>query len=1012
MRESARDPSQPYVPPGTEVPSEDASTVLDVEGTYRLLFEHMDCMVCTLDLSGRFVSVNHTGELLTEYAAEELHGMLAIELIAPELQGAAIGQFQQRLKTETDFPPQESVLVTRDGDHVPIEISSTLVSDEGRLVGVLGFVRDVSERRSEREHALAALARSTAQLAEAQKIAHVGSWEWDIASDVVTWSDELRRIFLVDLQRDLAYGDYLGSVHPDDREAVDEVVKRASATGESFEFEHRIVLPGGGERWIHSRGEVAMGADGPVSMRGTAQDITERKESEEKLREAERRYRTLIEQLPLATYIRPRNMALPNIYASPQVEAMLGYTAEEWESNPALLEAIIHPEDRERVLASATHVRPTGEARRDEYRYIARDGRVVWVEDETYIVEDEDAEPCVQGYLLDITERKEAEEERDRLREELHHAQKLEALGRLAGGVAHDFNNMLTAIKGYSELLLAGLEPESGLRGDVEQIHRTAEQASTLPRQLLAFSRKQVLEPTLLDLDRVVAEASDLVRPLVGETIELVTSGAGRSASVLADPGQIEQVLLNLALNARDAMPNRGTITIATRIEDVTEERAAEADVAPRSYAVISVADTGHGMDAETRAQAFEPFFTTKAPEQGSGLGLSTVYGIVRQSGGFVSVESDPGKGSTFEVYLPCTQSAASDKRRRAPTVPSARNGRPGMVLLVEDQEIVRDVAVKALERFGYSVATATCGDEALAVLHQASAEIDAVVTDLVMPGMDGRELADRIVALSPGMPVVLMSGYADEPPGDGTGSCVAFLHKPFSLSDLLETVRDAIGDANEVGNGAPANGAITCVVGDDHPAVLDAVPRFLELHGFEIVARASRGDEALAEIESRKPTIALLDIGMRPLSGIEVARHAAITVPEVRSVIYTAHHSRDLLAQALDAGAQGFVLKEAPLSDLERALRIVARGDTYVDPDLSTANASSGATREHARLTRREQQVLTLLADGMTNERAGAALGISSETVQSHVRNAMGKLEADTRTEAVALAIRQSLIE
>jgi PAS domain S-box-containing protein len=749
--------------------------------------------------------------------------------------------------------------------------------------------------------------------------------------------------------------------------------------------------------------------------RGTAQDVTEDKIAEARLADAEQRYRTLVEQLPLGTYIRPLDMALPNIYASPQVEPMLGYPAEDWMNDPDMLAAIVHPDDRERVLSEAKRVRGTGEPLRDEYRYLKPDGSVVWVQDETYVVCDEAGEPhCVQGYLLDITERKQAEEERDRLREELHHAQKLEAVGRLAGGVAHDFNNMLTAIRGYAELLVNGLDPESPQHAEAEQIRRAATQASVLPKQLLAFSRKQVLEPKLIDLNHAVSEAMGLIRLLLGDSVELQTDLTARAAAVVADPAQFEQVLLNLATNARDSMPAGGKLTIATRTGEVDAHAAREHDAAPGRYVVLSVSDSGEGMDAVTLRRAFEPFFTTKGAGKGSGLGLASAYGITRQSGGFIKAASVPGHGSTFDVYLPFAVATVTDSVDAEPAAAVAEL-EPATVLLVEDEELVRAFAATALERAGFRVLTASRATEALEVSERGGS-VDVLVSDLMMPGMGGRELAERVVARNPATKVVLMSGFADESSStDVDGLASTLLQKPFSVPALVDAVRSAVdapgGERHDPLPPTARRLGITCLVADDHPAVLDSVSRFLETSGIDVVARTGRGDEALAAIEALRPAIALLDVSMEPVNGIEVSRRAAKVAPETGVILYTGHRDANLLGQALEAGARGFVLKEAPLSELTRAMKAVAGGGTFVDAGLSGVLAAPGSVRALSPLTGRERQVLALVADGRTNDAAAAELGISPETVQSHVRNAMAKLEADTRTQAVATALRQQLI-
>jgi PAS domain S-box-containing protein len=722
--------------------------------------------------------------------------------------------------------------------------------------------------------------------------------------------------------------------------------------------------------------------------------------------------------LPLVTFVRSLDLWQPNIFVSSQVGPMLGYSAEEWETDPDLLATVLHPDDRELVLEKARRVRETGEPFRAEYRYIARDGRVVWVIDETHLVRDEQGTPLyVQGFLIDITERKLAEAERDRLQAELQHTHRLEAIGRLAGGVAHDFNNMLTAIKGYSELLIDGLEPGTRQHEEALQIKRATEQASTLPRQLLAFGRKQVLVPELVEINAVMSQTSRLLGRVIGP-VELVIVPFPEPAYANVDLGQLEQVIFNLALNARDAMPDGGTLTITAGVTAVTPELAADRGVPAGDYAFLAVADTGLGMSAETQARIFEPFFTTKPVGEGAGLGLASVYGTVTQSGGFVRLETGPGRGSTFIVHLPLGEEPSGADAplyvpRMAPATPRA--------LVVDDEQIVRELATTILELEGFEVLAAANGVGALEALNRAPEGIDVLVTDVSMPGMGGRELAAKVGELLPGIPVVFMSGYSDEilgtTPDDRTP--LAFLAKPFSPRSLVHAVREAVAweltveaiaepapDAME-----PLVGAVTCVIADDHPAVLDSVSRYLRRQGIDVVALAARGDEALRAIEELRPTVAVLDIAMEPVGGIEIARQIAQTQPETHVILYTGHADREYLTQALDAGARGFVLKESPLADLLRAIAVVAEGRSYVDPGLSAALTTPEGVASLSPLTPREREVLACLADGMTNERAGVLLGITAETIQSHVRNAMAKLEADTRTEAVAIALRQSFI-
>jgi signal transduction histidine kinase/CheY-like chemotaxis protein len=397
--------------------------------------------------------------------------------------------------------------------------------------------------------------------------------------------------------------------------------------------------------------------------------------------------------------------------------------------------------------------------------------------------------------------------ERRRLEGELRQAQKMEAIGRLAGGIAHDFNNLLTAIRGNADLLLGELAPDTQARADVDEIRRAADRAAGLTRQLLAFSRKQVLQPRVLDVDEVVAGVDRLLCRVIGEDVRLRTllrAGAGR---VLADPGQLEQVLLNLAVNARDAMPGGGTLTIGTRLVPAPALPAPAATLrAPHGVVVITVADTGVGMDDATRARAFEPFFTTKDAGKGTGLGLATVFGIAQQSGGTVWLESEPGRGTTVSLALPVTAAArrAHTPAPGVPVVPGAR----GTVLLVEDEPAVRALVGRVLTGAGYRVLPAGDGRTAHAVWREhdgAAGGIDVVVSDLIMPERGGRELVALLREEHPALPVLFTSGYAE---GGITaadlGARTAFLEKPFAAERMLGALAELL-DARV--SGPPARG-------------------------------------------------------------------------------------------------------------------------------------------------------------------------------------------------------------
>ena len=958
----------------------------------RLLFERTDHFVCTLDLEGRFTAINPAGAVISGYSPEELIGRFANELVVPEQRELAARRFAERLAGE-EAGEAEYLLLRKDGTRLPVSISSTVIEEHGRPTGALGIVSDISERN----RASDALLESERRFRGSFESASIGMALVALDGHFIEINPAFCELVGYSAE-EMTSRRFQHITHPDDlARDLENVQRTLDGDFDSYQMEKRYVRSDGSEVWVMLSVTLVRGADGtPLHFVAHAQDIDARKRADERFVAAERRYRTLVEQLPLCMYIRSLDMTKPNIYVSPQVEEILGYPVSDWLNDPNLVTRIMHPDDQERVLGEAARVRSGTGSFAEEYRYLKPDGTVVWVQDEMHLVRDEQGEPLyVQGFVRDITERKLTEAERDRLRDELLHAQRLEALGRLAGGVAHDFNNMLTAIRGYAELLVADPNAPSSMRDNALRIVQATEQAADLPRQLLAFGRKQILEAAIVNLNDVVSSIRGLLEHVSGAiTVGIAPTAANPWA--FADRSQLEQALVNLALNASDAMPSGGRLEVATANVTIDEDDAIEPEARPGSYVVIRVTDTGIGMDDETRRRAFEPFFTTKAEKEGSGLGLSSVYGTVAQSGGFVLLETEVDVGTTFSLYLPV---AAAPVEARARTI-----------LLAEDEEIVRDLTTQILKNAGYDVLAAGDGDEALVLYEEHRDDIDGVVTDIVMPGLGGRGLARQIREHDAELPIVFISGHHEETPETlqlGTGA--ALLQKPFSVDALVDAVGRLVG-----AHPAPApvehKREPTCVLADDHPAVLDSVSRFLETKGVR-VSQARNGDEALATIRATQPDVAILDVAMSPTSGIDVARRVADVSPKTKVILYTGHNDRGLLDRALDAGARGFVLKEGTLESLEEAVRTVAGGGTWVDSRLATAVASPETVSSLPPLTPREREILGLVANGLTNDKVAASLAISPETVQSHVRHAMVKLEADTRTEAVATALRHSLI-
>jgi len=468
---------------------------------------------------------------------------------------------------------------------------------------------------------------------------------------------------------------------------------------------------------------------------------------------------------------------------NPAFARILGYDSPEDLMMRDVSAIYAHSEDRQGVLA---RLQETGRLVSFENRLRRKDGREVWVLANMALVPGESGEQVIESTFVDISERKQLEQQ-------LWQSQKLDALGSLAGGVAHDFNNVLTAILGYADLVLLDLPEDSPHRKDLEEISKAAQRAGELTGQLLTFSRRQPIEPRILNLNEVVAETDKMLRRLIGQEVRLVTVLKPSLGQVRADPGQIHQVLLNLAVNARDAMPDGGTLTIETHEMDVDGAYAQEhVDVQPGTYILLAVSDTGTGMDAATRARVFEPFFTTKEKGKGTGLGLATVYGIVRQHGGHIALYSELGTGTTFKVYLPRTEASAEPGRVKRPA--QTRGGNE-TILLVEDEAPVRDFVTSALRRAGYQVLATADGDEALRVEATFADRIELLLSDGMMSGIRVPEMVAAFRQRRPGARVLLMSGYAQEA-FIRQGLMVAggaFLQKPFTTAGLVSKVREVL---------------------------------------------------------------------------------------------------------------------------------------------------------------------------------------------------------------------------
>jgi PAS domain S-box-containing protein len=685
-----------------------------------------------------------------------------------------------------------------------ILICSEDVTPDGRFRGYRGIDRDVTEReRAERRAATQAevsrVLAASSSLAEAARpvLEAIGRCEgWQAGA---LWLVDLRKGVLRCLETWRADPRGLGP----ERAAGDALARGEGFAGQVWDGGRPLVRRGA-EREAGaptSIGFPILGSEevlGVVSFRDdeaqelapglleACEEIGRRIGQFAERSRAEESLKRFVSGSPAVIYaLRVGAEALELVWHGGNLETMTGWLLSEadsrwWNDN-------LHPEDRERVLASNSLPYEI-DHQVTEYRFRRRDGKYLWIRDERRLQRDEEGRPAeIIGSWTDVTERVELEQR-------LRRTEKLEAIGRLAGGIAHDFNNVLTVIAGSGDLLARELAPEGPQRRLLDEIRDAGVRAAALTRQLLAFSRNQVLAPRVLTLSSVVLGVEPMLRRLLGEDVLLTCDLLPEGGHALVDPGQLEQVIVNLAVNSRDAMPSGGRLTLATDVVEVAASAdGGPSEIVPGRYARLSVLDTGTGMSAEVRERIFDPFFTTKPQGVGTGLGLATVFGIVKQSGGSIEVESEPGVGSCFRIYLPeVAPPAPAPKARSAAAAPST--GRE-TVLLVEDEPAVRRIAQIALERQGYSVLVAAGGREAIELETAHEGTIDLLLTDLVMPGMGGLELAQELSQRRPGLAVLLMSGYSDDPVlrRGITDPDMAFLQKPFALAALAAKVRSVL---------------------------------------------------------------------------------------------------------------------------------------------------------------------------------------------------------------------------
>ena len=745
------------------------------EGSYRTLFEHAPDGILVADRSSYYLDANPSMCRMLGYSRDELVGLHASDIVAPE-EHPHIESALHQIETTAVYQRRWRFR-RKDGSTFPAEVIATVTPD-GNL---LAMVRDVTEQTE----AVAAL------LFERDK-----AQRYLDSADVILLALDLEgRVTLINRKGCELLGrhesEVLGCnwietcVPARVQEALTERMAGLVA-GDTSVVENPILMAGGGERLIEWRNSVVRDEAGrPTGTFSSGTDVTERHAAVEALKTAEERMRFALQSAEVGIWDMDYRTGV--LEWSEILEAQYGLRPGTF---PGTFEAFVervHPDDRESLLASLMTAQSSGADFSVQHRSLWQDGTVRWLSGAGRILLGHDGEPLRGvGVSLDVTDRRSLEDQ-------YQQAQKMEAIGRLAGGVAHDFNNLLTAILGYCELLLSARDPADPDFADIAEIQTAGLRAAGLTRQLLTFSRKQIIAPTLLDLNVIVSEMRPMLERLIGEDVSVGLKLQPHLGLIKADRGQVEQIVMNLAVNARDAMPQGGALTIETAGVQRDEHYArSHADVAPGPYVALTVTDTGTGMSAQVQARLFEPFFTTKEVGKGTGLGLATVHGIVMRNGGSISVDSEVGRGTSLKVYFPKTAGSETAAGMPASSHPACRGVET--VLVVEDADGLRQLAKRLLERLGFTVLIAADAAEALNIF-ACTPGIDVLLTDVVMPGASGPALTRQLLERQPDLKVIYMSGYTEDAithhgvlnPG------IDFLHKPFTSETLGRKLREVL---------------------------------------------------------------------------------------------------------------------------------------------------------------------------------------------------------------------------
>lgn len=744
----------------------------------RLLDSISDAVLVT-DEQFALTAWNKTAESIYGWTAGEVIGRNVNEIIRSEVTGEQRDQIL-RILAETGRYRTDVMHHRKDGE--PVYLEATVValrSADGHIYGYLSINRDINERRQAEE----ALKESEDRYRDLVEHSRDLICTHDLDGLILSVNQVAVNAVGYDPEDFVNKRSIRDILAPEMRDQFDDYMIRIRRDGYATGL--MVVQTRTGEKrvWEYHNTLRTEGVSKPV-VRGMAHDVTESKRTEKALREREEWFKGIFEGSRDAIFLVDATSRFVEVNQA--ACDLTGYSRQE-----LLLMRIpdLHEEPDLKAFQEYFDSIMNGQALTSEAMILRKDGGKVPTEFSNRMI-------TFRGMTVMHTTARDVSD-RKRLEERLQRLERMEAIGRLAGGVAHDFNNLLTAILGYSELLLARLKPDDPSRRDIEEIEKAGRRAASLTSQLLAFSRKQVIQPRVFNLNTVVMDMRNMLQRLVGDSIELITDLDPVIGSVRADPGQIEQVLTNLAVNARDAMADGGVLIIETaRVSPdsiAVEERRA---MRKGSYVMLAVTDTGKGMDQETQSHIFEPFFTTKEMGKGTGLGLSTAYGIVQQSDGYIWVDSDIDRGTTFRIYLPQVGESAEEKIQPDSLAQSFAGSET--ILLVEDEEVVRKLALHILRLNGYTVLEAADAAEALSVEAEYKDAIHLLITDMVMPKMGGLELSQRLLALRPVMKVIYMSGYTDNAviQNRTLEAGASFIQKPFSPTALLQTVRSMLSQS------------------------------------------------------------------------------------------------------------------------------------------------------------------------------------------------------------------------